>query len=59
MSKTQQEKLLKNRRKAQVVVKHVDIIQDEFWDRRPWLLSNKPGRLPVESLSSAAPDRNS
>ncbi|KAK2768333.1 tRNA-His guanylyltransferase [Arachnomyces sp. PD_36] len=52
MSKTQQEKLRKNRKKAQVVVRHVDIIQDDFWDNRPWLLSNKPGRLPAESLSS-------
>lgn len=59
MSKTQQEKLRKNRRKAQVVIKHVDIIQDEFWDRRPWLLSNKPGKLPAESVSSVLPDRTS
>ncbi|EED22243.1 tRNAHis guanylyltransferase Thg1, putative [Talaromyces stipitatus ATCC 10500] len=48
LSKTQQEKMRKLRRKAQVVVEHVDIIKDDFWQRRPWLLSGKPGRLPVE-----------
>ncbi|PWY92011.1 tRNA guanylyltransferase [Aspergillus heteromorphus CBS 117.55] len=48
-SKSQQEKIRKLRRKAQVVVDHVDIIRDEFWDRRPWILSGKPGRLPAES----------
>ncbi|PLB48294.1 tRNAHis guanylyltransferase [Aspergillus steynii IBT 23096] len=48
VSKTQQEKLRKLRRKAQVVVDHVDIIKDEFWERRPWILSGKPGKLPAE-----------
>jgi tRNA(His) guanylyltransferase len=45
-SKSQQDKLRKLRRKAQVVVDHVDIIKDEFWERRPWILSGKPGKLP-------------
>lgn len=49
LSKTQQEKMRKLRRKAQVVVEHVDIIKDEFWQRRPWLLSGKPGKLPAET----------
>ncbi|OJJ63958.1 hypothetical protein ASPSYDRAFT_83994 [Aspergillus sydowii CBS 593.65] len=49
VSKTQQEKLRKLRRKAQVVVEHVDIIKDEFWERRPWILSGKPGKLPAEA----------
>ncbi|KAL1867410.1 tRNA-His guanylyltransferase [Paecilomyces lecythidis] len=48
VSKTQQEKIRKLRRKAKVVVDHVDIIKDDFWQRRPWILSNKPGKLPVE-----------
>ena len=43
-SRTQEEKLRKARAKAQVVVRHVDIIKDEFWDARPWILSGKPGR---------------
>ena len=44
VSKTQAEKLRKARRKAKVVTMHVDIIKDEFWVRRPWLRSGKPGR---------------
>lgn len=47
-SRTQREKINKLRRKAQVVVDHVDIIKDEFWEKRPWILSNKPGKLPIE-----------
>lgn len=46
-SKSQEEKMGKLRRKAKVVVDHVDIIKDEFWERRPWILSNRPGKLPV------------
>jgi tRNA(His) guanylyltransferase len=41
----------KLRRKARVVVDHVDIIKDEFWDKRPWILSNRPGKLPAEAES--------
>lgn len=47
-SRTQQDKLRKLRRKAKVMVEHVDIIKDDFWERRPWILSNKPGKLPIE-----------
>lgn len=47
-SKSQSEKDRKKRAKAAIVVAHLDIIQDEFWDRRPWLLSNKPGKTPKE-----------
>ncbi|KAL2828129.1 Thg1 C terminal domain-containing protein [Aspergillus pseudoustus] len=49
ISKTQLEKIRRQRRKAQVVVEHVDIIKDEFWERRPWILSGKPGKLPTEA----------
>ncbi|QKX61872.1 uncharacterized protein TRUGW13939_09028 [Talaromyces rugulosus] len=51
LSRTQQEKLRKLRRKAQVVVDHVDIIKDEFWQRRPWILSGKPGKVPAEAAA--------
>ena len=44
-SKTQQEKQRKTRAKAKIVVKHIDIIGEDFWERRPWILSGKPGRL--------------
>ncbi|KAJ4397308.1 tRNA-His guanylyltransferase [Gnomoniopsis smithogilvyi] len=48
-SKTQAEKEKKKRLKARVVVEHLDIIQDEFWNKRPWILSNKPGKIPKAS----------
>jgi tRNA(His) guanylyltransferase len=51
LSRTQQEKLRKLRRKVQVVVDHVDIIKDEFWQRRPWILSGKPGKVPAEAAA--------
>ena len=47
-SKSQAEKDKKNRAKARIVIEHLDIIKDDFWDRRPWLLSNKPGKTPKE-----------
>lgn len=47
-SKTQAEKDKKRRTKAKVVIEHLDIIKDEFWDKRPWILSNKPGKIPKE-----------
>ncbi|CAJ2500106.1 Uu.00g029590.m01.CDS01 [Anthostomella pinea] len=48
-SKTQEETDKKRRAKARVVVDHLDIIKDDFWDRRPWLLSNKPGKVPKQT----------
>ncbi|KDN63785.1 putative tRNAHis guanylyltransferase [Colletotrichum sublineola] len=48
-SKTQAEKDKKKVSKARVVIEHLDIIKDDFWDRRPWLLSNKPGKTPKET----------
>lgn len=48
LSKTQEEKDKKRRAKARITVQHVDVIKDEFWERRPWLLSNKPGKIPKE-----------
>lgn len=43
-SKTQQEKQRKAKLKANVVVRHVDIIKDDFWTQRPWILSGQPPR---------------
>lgn len=48
LSKTQEEKDRKRRAKARVTIEHLDIIKDEFWEKRPWLLSNKPGKVPKE-----------
>lgn len=47
-SKSQLEKEKKARTKAKIVVEHLDIIRDEFWERRLWLLSGKPGKVPKE-----------
>ncbi|KPI38398.1 tRNA(His) guanylyltransferase [Cyphellophora attinorum] len=44
LSKTQQEKQRKAKLKARVVTAHLDIIQDDFWKQRPWILSGKPPR---------------
>ncbi|OAG43314.1 hypothetical protein AYO21_02600 [Fonsecaea monophora] len=44
LSKTQAERLRKAKKKATVVTSHVDIIRDEFWVRRPWIRSGRPGR---------------
>lgn len=43
MSRTQREKDRKKRTKARVVIEHVDVIRDEFWERRPWILSGRAG----------------
>jgi len=48
LSKTQAEKERKKKAKALITVQHLDIIKDEFWEKRPWLLSNKPGKIPKE-----------
>ncbi|KAI1631612.1 putative tRNAHis guanylyltransferase [Biscogniauxia mediterranea] len=48
-SRTQAENEKKRRAKARVVVDHLDIIKDDFWGKRPWLLSNKPGKIPKQT----------
>ncbi|KAF1914455.1 tRNAHis guanylyltransferase-domain-containing protein [Ampelomyces quisqualis] len=42
-SRTQRDKERKKRSKARVLVEHVDLIRDEFWEKRPWILSGKIG----------------
>ena len=39
LSKTQMEKERKRRVKASITMESTDIIRDEFWNQRPWLLS--------------------
>ncbi|ENI04108.1 hypothetical protein COCC4DRAFT_73194 [Bipolaris maydis ATCC 48331] len=41
MSRSQRDKDRKKRSKAAILMEHVDIIKDDFWDKRPWLLSGK------------------
>jgi len=40
-SKTQQEKEKGKRAKASILVEHQDLIKDDFWQKRPWLLSGR------------------
>lgn len=40
ISKTQKEKERKRRMKAEIITQHTDFIKDEFWQQRPWLLSD-------------------
>jgi hypothetical protein len=42
-SRTQKDKERKKRSKAKVLIEHVDVIKDEFWEKRPWILSGKTG----------------
>ena len=44
LSKTQLEKGKKIRAKARVVVQHLDIIKDDFWEKRPGILSGGVGK---------------
>ncbi|KAG5300607.1 tRNA guanylyltransferase [Histoplasma ohiense] len=48
MTKSQIARMRKIQKKATIAVMHLDIIKDDFWDKRPWILSNKPGNLPEE-----------
>ncbi|KFX88265.1 hypothetical protein O988_09078 [Pseudogymnoascus sp. VKM F-3808] len=48
LSKTQAEKERKARQKAKIVTQHVDFIKDDFWEQRPWILSNRPGKIKRE-----------
>jgi hypothetical protein len=43
MSRTQRDKDRKKRSKAPVLVEHVDLIKDDFWEARPWILSGTTG----------------
>jgi tRNA(His) guanylyltransferase len=42
-SRTQKDRDRKKRSKARILIEHVDIIRDEFWERRPWILSGRTG----------------
>lgn len=44
LSRTQIDKIRKAKQKAKIVVRHVDLIKDDFWLQRPWLLTGQPGK---------------
>lgn len=43
MSRRQRDKDRKKRSKAKIITEHIDIIKDEFWEKRPWILTGKAG----------------
>ncbi|EWC43879.1 hypothetical protein DRE_07256 [Drechslerella stenobrocha 248] len=43
-SRAQQKREAKKLAKAEVVIEHVDIIKDAFWEKRPWILHWTLGR---------------
>ncbi|KAF2476112.1 Thg1-domain-containing protein [Lindgomyces ingoldianus] len=43
MSKTAKDRDRKKRQRARIVVEHVDVIKDGFWEKRPWILSGRTG----------------
>lgn len=43
-SRSQQKREAKKLAKAEVVIEHVDIIKDTFWQKRPWILHWTLGR---------------
>lgn len=50
-SKTLEDKIRKRRGKADVVVYSGDLVRDEFWAMRPWILEGGVGaqRSPVDA----------
>lgn len=44
LSKTALEKDKKSKQKAGITIEHCDLMRDEFWQRRPWILSGNPGK---------------
>jgi tRNA(His) guanylyltransferase len=45
MSKTASEKERKSKEKAGIKVEHCDLINNDFWHLRPWILSGRAGKL--------------
>lgn len=44
-SRSQMEKERKRKMKAEVVVEHLDLIGDAFWEARPWILAGRRGEV--------------
>jgi tRNA(His) guanylyltransferase len=44
ISNSAAEKQRKAKSKAKIAIEHVDIIKDEFWNHRPWILAGTAGR---------------
>lgn len=45
LSKTARERERKSKAKAGIKMEHCDLINNDFWHRRPWILSGRAGKL--------------
>ncbi|QDS70893.1 hypothetical protein FKW77_006197 [Venturia effusa] len=54
LSKTAAARERRKKAKAGIAVWHGDVIQDEFWRRRSWILSGRAGRLKAEENGASA-----
>jgi tRNA(His) guanylyltransferase len=54
LSKSAAEKQRKSKRKCGIAIEYVDIIQDKYWEVRPWIISGSPGKLKQEVMASIA-----
>jgi tRNA(His) guanylyltransferase len=45
LSKSALEREKKARAKSAIAIEHVDIFKDMFWDRRPWILGGRAGKV--------------
>jgi hypothetical protein len=56
LSKSASEKQRKLKRKCGIAIDHVDIIQDKYWEMRPWIILGSGGKLkppPVDETTKA------
>lgn len=54
MSKTAQQQEKKSKAKAGIAIEHLDIIKNEFWQQRSWILSGRAGRLKLGDVESSS-----
>jgi hypothetical protein len=54
LSTTASQKERKAKSKAGVTIEHLDIIKDDFWNARPWILTGGIGKLKQEKNSPSA-----
>ncbi|KAK5008631.1 hypothetical protein LTR28_003717 [Elasticomyces elasticus] len=52
VSKTQMAKEKKRRRKAEIVIEHVDVIGDTFWGEHTWILAERTARSGLRRAAS-------
>jgi hypothetical protein len=56
LSSTATQKERKAKTKAGVTVEHLDIIKDDFWNSRPWIVTGGIGKLKQTQIPQPAHD---